>query len=459
MTSEHVRNTENRARTGSIRKAFASPRVSAVTLSGLVVASVAGLGYVFLGGDKLGEGKDHSRTVAIVNADVGATVDGQSVRASDKLIEQLEAEDSFDWTVVDTGAASSDKYFATVTVPEDFSEAVSSVWGTNPRQATLAVDIEGSDPAASEELSGLVSSRISADGITALLADMSSSRATFQQAGFAAGFLAAGTSAADSAVQQLMEGADTLLPYLDSARSGAVELQQVADQIEGVVGETSGNVDDLAGRLTGLGLTLGQANASATAMQASVDDAIHLLNATPLAPTVVPSLQQVSDDLGLLSSQLGSVPGLLGGQVGPETDLGELVRVAMAELADVSGQLSSAAQQLNDGIVPIADEAPELLDGATAQIVDGFESLKTLSGQVSTDLNDGVAAIPARSSAQQAQLATVLAEPVAVTRTYSAPTSILTAEHLAIGFGITTILLAGAVAWMSRRTPDRQRAS
>ncbi|WP_072691133.1 YhgE/Pip domain-containing protein [Rhodococcus marinonascens] len=447
MISEHARKSENQARTESTRKVFTLPRIAAAALSGLVVASAAGLGYVFLGG-----GKVDSRTVAIVNTDAGTTVDGKSVRASDKLIEQLEANESFDWRVVDAGTASGDSYFATVTVPEDFSAAVSSIWSTTPRQATLDVDVEGTDSDASDELSGIVSSRISADGIADLLADASSSRMTFQRAGVAAGFLAAGTSAADSAVQQLTEGADTLLPYLETARSGAVELQEVADQIEGVVGETSGNVDDLAGRLSGLGLTLGQANDSATEMQTSVDDAIRLLSATPLAPPVVPSLQQVSDDLGLLSSQLGSVPALLGGEVGPGTDLGELVRVAMGQLTGASNQLSSAAQQLNDGIVPIADQAPELLDGATSQIVDGFAALKTLSGQVSTDLNEGVAAMPARSSAQQTQLATVLAEPVAVTRTFSAPTPILTAEHLAIGFGITTVLLAGAVAWMSRRT-------
>ncbi|MEV0947087.1 hypothetical protein [Rhodococcus sp. NPDC049939] len=447
MIFDRARKSANHAQTEPTRKVLKSPRVAVAALSGLVVASAAGLGYVFLGG-----GKIDSRTVAIVNTDAGATVDGESVRAGDKLIEQLEADDSFDWKVVDASAASDDTYFATVTVPEDFSEAVSSVLGTNPRQATLDVDVEGSDPAASDELSGLVSSRISADGIADLLADMSSSRSTFQRASFAAGFLAAGTSAADSAVQQLTEGADSLIPYLETARSGAVELQGVADQIEGVVGETSGTVDDLAGRLSGLGLTLGQATDSTTQMRTSVDGAIGLLNATPLAPTVVPSLQQVSDDLGLLSSQLDSVPGLLGDEVGPGTDLGELVRVAMGQLTEASDQLSSAAQQLNDGIVPIADQASGLLDGATSQIVDGFEALKSLSEQVSTDIDDGVAAMPARSSAQQTQLATVLAEPVAVTRTFSASTPTLTAEHLAIGFAITTVLLGGVVAWMSRRT-------
>ncbi|QYB01307.1 hypothetical protein I1A62_29115 [Rhodococcus sp. USK10] len=446
MTSERTRNSANHARAESTRKVLTPRRVAAAAMAGLVLASAGGLGYVFLG-----DGSADSRTVAIVNTDAGATVDGKPVRASDTLIEKLEANEAFDWQVVDASAAADGDWFATVTVPEDFSEAVSSVWGAKPRQATLDVDVAGSDSAASEELSGVVSSQIGADGITDLLADMSSSRTRFQQAGMTAGFLAAGTAAADDAAQQLTEGADTLLPYLETARAGSVQLLDVADQVAGVVGETSGTANNLADRLSALGLTLGEANDSASQMRTRIDDAFRVLDGTPVAPDVVPSLRQVGADLDLLSSQLGSVPGLLGGQVGPDTDLGELVRVAMGQLTDASDQLSSGARQLNDGIVPIADQAPAMLEGATSQIVDGFAKLKTLSGQLSTDLNNGVAAMPVRTAAQQNQLATVLAEPVAVTRTLSAPAPILTAEHLAVAFGITTVLLAGAVVWMGLR--------
>ncbi len=138
----------------------------------------------------------------------------------------------------------------------------------------------------------MVSSQIGADGITDLLADMSSSRTRFQQAGMTAGFLAAGTAAADDAAQQLTEGADTLLPYLETARAGSVQLLEVADQVAGVVGETSGTANGLADRLSALGLTLGQANASATQMRTRIDDAIRVLDATPVASDVVPSLRQ-----------------------------------------------------------------------------------------------------------------------------------------------------------------------
>ena len=127
MTSERARNSANHARTEPTRKVLTSRRVAAAALAGLVLASAGGLGYLFLGDS----GAD-SRTVAIVNTDAGATVDGKPVRASDTLIEKLEANEAFDWQVVDADAAAGGDWFATVTVPEDFSEAVSSVWGAKP---------------------------------------------------------------------------------------------------------------------------------------------------------------------------------------------------------------------------------------------------------------------------------------------------------------------------------------
>ncbi|WP_213574793.1 hypothetical protein [Rhodococcus sp. USK13] len=454
MTSERPgKSVGHHAATDTMRQFFTPRRTAALGLTALVAVSAAGLGALFLG-----DAPD-SRTVAIVNADAGATVEGEAVRAGESLIGNLEANQDFDWRVVSADEAEAGNYFATVTVPDDFSAAVSSIWGSKPRQATLGLDVEGADEVAAIRLSEVVSSQVGADGVADLLADMSKSRTAFQQAGMAAGLLAAGTSAADDAAQQLTAGADTLLPYLETARSGAVQLLGVADQVAGVVDETAGTANDLADRLSALGLTLGEANDSAVQMRTRIDAAIRVLAATPVAPEVVPALQQVSADLGLLSGQLTSVPGLLGEQVGPDTDLGELVRVAMGQLTDASAELSSGARQLNDGIVPIADQAPELLAGATTQIVDGFAKLKALSGQLSTDLNAGVAAMPARSGAQQTQLATVLADPVAVSRSVSGSTPILTAGHLAVGFGCTTVLLAGIVVWMSLRRGNFQRAS
>ncbi|MCQ4121678.1 hypothetical protein [Rhodococcus tibetensis] len=454
MTSERpVKPVGHHTATGTMRHPSAPRRTAALGLAALVTATAAGLGALFL------DDAPDSRTVAIVNTDTGATVEGEAIRAGESLIENLEANQDFDWQVVSADEAETGSYFATVTVPEDFSAAVASVWGATPRQATLDLDVAGSDEAASLALSEVVSTQVGADGVADLLTDMSKSRSTFQQAGMAAGLLAAGTSAADDAAQQLTEGADTLLPYLETARSGAVQLLGVADQVAGVVDETAGTANDLADRLSALGFTLGEANDGAVQMRTRIDEAIRILAATPVAPEVVPALQQVSSDLGLLSGQLTSVPGLLGEQVGPDTDLGELVRVAMGQLTDASAELSSGARQLNDGIVPIADQAPEMLAGATTQIVDGFAKLKALSGRLSTDLNAGVAAMPARSAVQQAQLATVLADPVAVSRSVTAPTSILTDRHLAVGFGCTTALLAAVVAWMGLRRSNVQRAS
>lgn len=47
----------------------------------------------------------------------------------------------------------------------------------------------------------------------------------------------------------------------------------------------------------------------------------------------------------------------------------------------VSAQLSSAGNQFQEGIGPIAAQAPALLGEATGQIVAGVNQLKTVSAQ------------------------------------------------------------------------------
>lgn len=411
----------------------------------LIVLAVLGIGAAFAAWV---DSRPSNRTVAIVNTDEGVSVNEEQVRAGEKIVEKLSANDAFGWAVVTAEEAAAGDYFATVTVPADFSDAVASVWGTKPRQASLGLDVAGADTTAADELSALVTAQIGAEGVSGLLTEMSSSRTAFAQATTTASFLAAGTSAADDAAQQLTQGADTLLPYLATARSGAIELLEVADRVAEVVDNTSGTANDIADRLSGLGLTLGQATEHASQMQSRVDDAVRVLRMTPIPPEVVASLDQVSKDLGLMSTQLRSVPELFGGSVGADTDLGDLVREAMTQLSDASAQLSSGARQLNDGVVPIADQAPEMLEQATTQIVDGFAKLKALSGQLAEDLGSGVAAMPAHTAAQQARLATVLAAPVAVTQTDYSSAPIVTAQRVAMGFGVTMVLLAGAVVWL-----------
>ena len=441
MSAENT--TENSHR----RPSRLGRRLAVGGVAAIVAAAVAGIGFVIFAG-----GADTSNTVAIVNADAGTTLDGKELRAGDTLVDTLGKNEDFDLQVVDNPGGN---YFSTLTVPEDFSETVASMFGMDPRQASVDLEVKGSDSEKSAELTRAVSAQVGADGIKGLLAQTSAARRSIDQNLTTAQILVAGTNEAGKSIDQVKAGAGTLLPYLETARSGALELMSVADQVSGVVDQASGSAEELATRADSLGLTLGEASSSTAELKTRIDALQTALNGLPIPPDVTAQLAGVSSDLGALNAQLGTVPALLGGSVGPDTELGDLVRTAVGQLQGASDQLSSAAGQLNDGLIPIADQAPQMLGDVTDQITQGFTTLQGIAKSLVTGLDGAKSGIPAMTTPQQVQLTSVLSDPVAVNQT-TASSGDSGTRTLALVFGATTVLLGGALL---TRTAVRRRRS
>ncbi|MEU4095170.1 YhgE/Pip domain-containing protein [Streptomyces sp. NPDC026673] len=81
--------------------------------------------------------------VALVNADKGATVDGERLAAGDSIADGLRDSGTFDWH--ETSAAEAARgveegtYYLSLTIPSDFSERVASSSGEHPRTGALRV--------------------------------------------------------------------------------------------------------------------------------------------------------------------------------------------------------------------------------------------------------------------------------------------------------------------------------
>lgn len=422
-------------------------RIAVVGAAAVVLTAAVVTGWVALGGS------DDSRTVAVVNDDDGTMLDGKELRAGDALAESLGRSEHFDFRVVEHADGD---YFATLTVPHDFSESVASMFGNDPRQASIDLEVAGADSAASAELTREVSAQVSAGGIRNVLDTTSAARRSIDRNLTTAQILVAGTTAAEKSIDRVESGADTLLPYLATARSGAVELMSVADQVSGVVNQASASAEELAARADSLGLTLGEASASSAELKNRIDTVQSALVGVPVSQQVKDQLAGVSADLGALDEQLNALPALLGGTVGTDTQLGDLVRTAVGQLSGASDQLSSAAGQLNDGLIPIADQAPQMLGEVTDQITQGFSTLKGIATSLVTGLDGARAEIPALTTPQQVQLTSVLSDPVAVQQ--SAASAGIGNRTLVLVFGATTVLLGGALL-MQTAAPLRRDAA
>ncbi|KJF25049.1 hypothetical protein C7T36_14495 [Rhodococcus sp. AD45-ID] len=425
-------NTENTHRQPSLL----GRRLAVGGLAAVVVGAVAGTGWVWFSGSE-----NNSRAVAIVNTDAGTMLDGEELRAGDTLVETLSASEDFDFHVVDSPGGN---YFATLTVPENFSESVASMLGPEPQQASIDLDVQGADGAQAVALTSAVSAQVSADGIKGLMSQTSAARRAFDQNLVTAQMLVAGTAGAEKSIDQVKAGADTILPYLETARAGSLQLTSVAEQVSGVVDQAAGSAEELATRADSLGLTLGEASSSTADLKSRIDSLTGALSGLPVPQDITAQLASVSTDLGAVTAQLNAVPSMLGGSVGPDTALGDLVRTAVGQLQGASAQLNSAAGQLSDGLIPIADQAPQMLEDVTTQITQGFGTLKSVATSLVTGLDTAKSGLPALTTPQQVQLMSVLSDPVAVNQT-PAPGSGSDSRTIALVFGVATALLAGAL--------------
>ncbi|WP_424809332.1 hypothetical protein [Rhodococcus sp. 27YEA15] len=402
----------------------------------VLAAAVAAVAVVFVGGRS-----DSSRTVAIVNSDAGAEMGGKQLRAGDALVDTLRGNSDYDFDVLDAPGA--DK-LATLTIPADFSEAVASMLGSDPRQAVVDLDVHGSDPDVAAQLSKVVSAEVGAGGVKGLLDKSSATRTLVDGNLTTAQILVAGTGVAKNSIGQITAGADKLLPYLETARSGSEQLTDVANEVSAMVAQVAGPAQELATRADSLGLTLGEVSSTTAELKNTVDSLQTAMAGLPVPPEIGAQLTSVSSDLAALNTQLGGVPGLVGGGVGEQTEIGDVVRSAVGLLESASGQLTSAAGQLADGIIPIADQAPELLGSVTAQISQGFTTLDGLANSLVTGLNGTKTSLGAMTTPQQVQLASVLSDPVLVNRSASGG-GVADDWNWALIFGIATVVLGIAL--------------
>ncbi|MDN6620261.1 MAG: YhgE/Pip family protein, partial [Corynebacterium variabile] len=85
--------------------------------------------------------KTDALPVALVNSDQGAELNGEETRAGDQVVQGLRDNDQINWTEVSSEEAEQGvkdgKYYFSLALPENFSEAVTSAAGTDAEKARL----------------------------------------------------------------------------------------------------------------------------------------------------------------------------------------------------------------------------------------------------------------------------------------------------------------------------------
>ncbi|PCE15723.1 hypothetical protein AUC47_12675 [Microbacterium sp. SZ1] len=285
----------------------------------------------------------------------------------------------------------------TVTIPSDFSAALTSAAGDDPHQARI--DLETNDAnnylassmgtQAVEKIRSSVAEMVGSEAAERLLTGLSEVRDNLVTAVDGATQLADGATTAASGSATLADGTSQLASGTAQLASGANTLAAGAQQVS----DGNRQLADVADR------------AGAVVQQA-----------TNALPQVRADIQALLADQGLAQEEIDQVLATLD-PLGTRLQEGNTtVQAAVGkvdQLADGAAAVASGASQLASGASTAASGAAAVNDGAV-QLRDGLATLSDGAAQLRDGLADGVARIPASTPELREKQADTIADPVKV---------------------------------------------
>ena len=326
---------------------------------------------------------------------------GETVNYGEDVADNLIEGNAFDWQRMTADDAADALRHGTVdftvTIPADFSAALTSAAGTDPHQARIELETNDANnylassmgTQAVEKIRSSVAEMVGSEAAERLLTGLSDVRDSLVTATDGATQLADGAGTAASGSSTLADGTAKLADGTAQLAAGAQTLANGAQQV------SAGNrqLADVADR-------------AGSAVQ----------QATNALPQVRSDIATVLADQGLTPEEIDQVLAKLD-PLGARLQEGNTqVQNAVGkvdQLAAGAATLASGANDLASGAGTVAAGASAANDGA-AQLRDGLATLASGTAELRDGLSDGVNAIPASTPELRSLQADTIADPVKV---------------------------------------------
>lgn len=347
--------------------------------------------------------------VALVVDDEGAATPttgtdaatGETVNYGEDVADNLIDGNAFDWQRMSADEASDalreGTVDFTVTIPADFSAALTSAAGDDPHQARIELETNDANnylassmgTQAVEKIRSSVAEMVGSEAAERLLTGLSEVRDNLVTAVDGATQLTDGANTAATGSATLADGTDKLAAGTSQLASGATTLASGAQQVS----DGNRQLADIADR-------------AGSAVQ----------QATNALPQVREDITTVLTDQGLTQAEIDEVLSTLD-PLGTRLEEGNsTVQNAVDkvdQLADGAASVASGASELASGAKTVATGAAAANDGA-AQLRDGLDTLASGTAELRDGLADGVEQIPSSTPELRTQQADTIADPVKV---------------------------------------------
>ncbi|KZE89673.1 YhgE/Pip family protein [Microbacterium sp. TNHR37B] len=421
-----------------------STRMSVIALIALLLVPVL-YGGLYLWANQDPYAKLADVPVGLVNLDEGAAASGDQPAAAygSDVTAQLLDGGAFDWKVLSADAAAQALREGlvdfTVTLPADFSDALTSASGDDPHQATIALATNDANnylastigTQAVEKIRRTVAESVAKEASGRLLDGIADIRVKLVSAADGAARLADGAGSALRGATTLNDGAHTLAEGASTLADGAGKLADGA----GTLASGTATVADGAEKVAAGASQVADGTATLAGYADRAGDAA--ARAVALLPEARADLREALERQGLSSAEISAVLSRLDPLADAVRRGGDRVADAVAQvdrLASGAAQVSTGAGQVADGARRTATGAARLssastalatgadsaaagaarLDDGSAKLRDGLASLQSGARELRDGLDKGVAAIPDSSESLRSAQARTIADPVAI---------------------------------------------
>ncbi|MCR3722289.1 MULTISPECIES: YhgE/Pip family protein [Prauserella salsuginis group] len=420
MNAVHLaRNELRRLTTGTLPKLA----IAALVLVPLLYASL----YLYSNYDPYG--RLDNLPAAIVNNDTGSGTGENHREVGREVTDELQRSGDFDWHEVSedeahTGVSNGDYAFA-ITIPRDFSKALTSSEDFEPRQAGITLTTNDTNNYLShtiadqvaEEVRNTIAEKVGTQAADRFLVGFSTIHERTEEAANGARELAGGALELRDGQQQLATGASQLATGSNQLSSGLSTLKSNTENLPEQTQQLATGANKVAAGNE-------QIAATASALAQGSTDLQNNLN------NVNDQLGERLREGGLDENEVQHVLGVLGNLRSPVDEADNRIQQTSTQLntlatgsrqvANGAQRLAGSAPQLSGGISQAADGAAKLSKGASSldtgeqDALNGTKQLLSGANELRDGLNEGLHQIPNTDEDTREATARTIADPVAV---------------------------------------------
>ncbi|GAA0450929.1 YhgE/Pip domain-containing protein [Alkalibacillus silvisoli] len=320
-------------------------------------------------------------TVAVVNEDQGAEIDGETLHVGDELESSLEENEGLDWTFVTSDEAEEGvyygDYYAAIYINEDFSSSLVSVIDGSPSPAEIDYEVNEKLNAIAPKMTEAGTSTIVNEISTQLIKNSSEALFTeFDRLGIALEEELPTIRALKQQVYDLEEKTPLLMSFGDIVISVDEQWDQIEEQVEHFLA-----LDELRPEIQ-------EGAEKILILEESLSEVESLGESVVEVETYLPEVKQSVDELRVIAEQIVLIEDYLYDGVMAVQELQDQIEDLESSLPAVVDQIE-AMEQRAEALVEIMGNLNEGLDGFVDQLIEASNRMTTVLEDLSAGIEEG----------------------------------------------------------------------